>query len=66
VLALLRVSAFKLELSRVPDAAGKRRSLGAIERARRPMPLSAALVEAVLSFSTTHSLPKVGLRFLPA
>ena len=43
VLALLRISGFKLELSRVPDASGKRRLLGAIERARRCMPLSAAL-----------------------
>jgi hypothetical protein len=34
VLALLRVSGFKLELARVPDAAGKQRLLGAIERAR--------------------------------
>jgi hypothetical protein len=33
VLALLRVSGFRLELSRVADAAGKRRLLGAIERA---------------------------------
>jgi hypothetical protein len=40
VLAPLRVSGFKLELSRVPDAAGKRRLLGAIEHARRSMPLS--------------------------
>jgi hypothetical protein len=42
VLALLRVSGFKLELLRVTDAAGKRRLLGAIERARRCMPLSPA------------------------
>jgi hypothetical protein len=34
VLALLRVSGFKLELSRVPDAAGKRRLLGAIDSFR--------------------------------
>lgn len=32
VLALLRISGFKLELSRVPDAAGKRRLLGVIHR----------------------------------
>jgi hypothetical protein len=43
VLALLRVSGFSLERSRVPDGAGKRRLVGAVERARRAMPLSAAL-----------------------
>jgi hypothetical protein len=35
VLALLRVSGFKLELERVPNAAGKRRLLGAVERVRK-------------------------------
>jgi putative transposase len=42
VLALLRVSGFALERARVPDAAAKRHLLGAIERARRAMPLSSA------------------------
>jgi hypothetical protein len=53
VLALLRVSGFSLERSRVPDAAGKRRLLSAVERARRAMPLSAAL--RVLRLSSTRS-----------
>jgi hypothetical protein len=46
VLPLLRVSGFKLELSRVADAARKRRLLGAIERARRFMPLSISAIRA--------------------
>jgi putative transposase len=54
VLALLRVSGFSLELSRVPDAAGKRRLLGAVERARRAMPLSAALRVLRLSSARFH------------
>jgi hypothetical protein len=54
VLALLRVSGFKLELSRVPDAAGKRRLLGAIEHARRSIPLSAAL--RVVRLSSARSV----------
>lgn len=41
VLAPLRVSGVTLELSLVPDAAGKRRLLGAVERARRAMPVVA-------------------------
>jgi hypothetical protein len=55
VLALLRVSGFKLELSRVPDAAGKRRLLGAIEHARPSMPLSAALRVVRLSSARYHA-----------
>jgi hypothetical protein len=55
VLALLRVSGFRLELSRVPDAAGKRRLLGAIEGARRSMPLSAALRVVRLSSARYHA-----------
>jgi putative transposase len=55
VLALLRVSGFSLELSRVPDAAGKRRLLGAIERARKSMPLSAALRVLRLSSARYHA-----------
>jgi putative transposase len=43
VLALLRVSGFELGRARIPDAANKRHLLSAIERARRAMPLSAAL-----------------------
>jgi putative transposase len=55
VLALLCVSGFRLELSRVADAAGKRRLLGAIERARRCMPLSAALRVLRLSSARYHA-----------
>jgi hypothetical protein len=55
VLALLRVSGFTLELARVPDAAGKRRLLGAIERARRAMPLSSALRVLRLSSARYHA-----------
>ena len=55
VLALLRVSGFTLEWSRVADAAGKRRLLGAIERARRCMPLSAALRVVCLSSARYHA-----------
>jgi len=55
VLALLRVSGFKLELSRVAEAAGKRRLLGVIERARRCMPLSAALRVLRLSSARYHA-----------
>lgn len=54
VLALLRVSGFSLEGSRVPDAAGKRRLLGAVARARRAMPLSAALRVLRLSSARYH------------
>ena len=54
VLALLRVSGFSFELSRVSDAAGKRRLLGAVERARRTMPLSAALRVLRLSSARYH------------
>jgi hypothetical protein len=55
VLALLRVSGFSLEFARIPDAAGKRRLLGAVERARRAMPLSAALRVLRLSSARYHS-----------
>jgi putative transposase len=54
VLALLRVSGFSLERSRVPDAAAKRRLLGAVERARQAMPLSAALRVLRLSSARYH------------
>jgi putative transposase len=54
VLALLRVSGFSLERSRVPDAAGKRRLVGAVERARQAMPLSAALRVLRLSSARYH------------
>lgn len=43
VLVLLHLSGFKLDHDRVPDAEGKQRLLGAIERARKTMPLAAAL-----------------------
>jgi hypothetical protein len=42
VLALLRTSGLKLEQARVEDAEAKRRLLGAMERARRVMPLDAS------------------------
>jgi hypothetical protein len=42
-LALLRASGYELERARVPDAATKRRLLSAIGRARKAMPLAAAL-----------------------
>jgi hypothetical protein len=63
-LALLRVSGFQLELARVADAAGKRRLMGAIERARRSMPLSAALRVLGLSSARYHawSVPRVSAR----
>ena len=43
VLALLRVSGFTLEHGRVADERGKRLLLEAVERARKILPLSAAL-----------------------
>jgi len=43
VFALQRVSGFKLEFCRVPSAVAKRTRLGAVNRARPSMPLSAAL-----------------------
>jgi hypothetical protein len=55
VLALLRISGFELEQTRVPDAADKRRLLAAIERACRAMPLSAALRVLGLSSSRYHA-----------
>jgi hypothetical protein len=55
VLALLRFSGFTLEIARVPDAADKRRLLRAIERARRSMPLSAALRVLQLSAARYHA-----------
>jgi hypothetical protein len=58
VLALLRISGFRLDLNRVPDAEGKRRPLGAIERARKVMRLTAAL--RVLGLSVTRYHDRVG------
>jgi putative transposase len=55
VLALLHVSGFELERSRVPDAASKRRLLSAVERARRCMPVSAALRVLRLSSARHHA-----------
>ncbi len=52
VLAVLRLSRFKVEFSRVPEATDKRPLLAAVERARRSMPLSAAL--RVLGLSSPH------------
>lgn len=55
VLTLLRISGFDFERARVPDAADKRRLLAAIERARRAMPLTAALRVLQLSSSRYHA-----------
>jgi hypothetical protein len=60
VLALLRVSGFKLELSRVPDAQNKRLLLGAVERARKTMPLARAL--RVIGLSASRYYDWVGIR----
>ncbi|MBN1611873.1 MAG: DDE-type integrase/transposase/recombinase [Polyangiaceae bacterium] len=60
VLALLRVSGFKLEMGRVPDAQNKRLLLGAVERARKTMPLARALRVIGLSASRYHDW--VGIR----
>src|SRR5512145_950326 len=54
VLALLHLSGFKLDHDRVPDAEGKQRILGAIERARQSMPLTAALRVLGLSAGRYH------------
>ena len=54
VLALLRVSGFKLELSRIVSADAKRQLLGAVERARKVMPLEAALRVLGLSAARYH------------
>src|SRR5512133_1462543 len=53
-LALLRVSDFKLQLSRIVSADAKRRLLGAVERAREVMPLEAALRVLGLSAARYH------------
>ena len=55
VLALLRVSEFELEHCRVAEESRKRLLLGAIERARRAMPLSAALRVLHLSAARYHA-----------
>jgi len=60
VLALLRVSGFKLATGRVPDARNKRLLLGAVERARKAMPLGRALRVIGLSASRYHDW--VGIR----
>ena len=54
VLVKLRLSRFTLGLDRVPDAEGKRRILGAIERARQSMPLHSALRVLGLSAGRYH------------
>jgi transposase InsO family protein len=54
VLALLRGSGFKLKLIRLPDAEAKRRLLSAVERARKIMPLAAALRVLGLSAARYH------------
>jgi len=55
ILALLRVSGVDLARCRVPDAADKRPLLRAVERARRCMPLSAALRVLRLSSARYHA-----------
>jgi len=55
VLALLRVSGFTLEHGRVADERGKRLLLGAVERARQILPLSAALRVLHLSAARYHA-----------
>jgi hypothetical protein len=55
VLTLLRISGFELERARVPDSADKRRLLSAMARARRAMPLSAALRVLRLSSARYHA-----------
>lgn len=55
VLALLRISGFKLEHCRVADESGKRLLLGALERARKAMPLWAALRALRLSAARYHA-----------
>jgi hypothetical protein len=57
VLALLRVSGFSLEGSRVPDAAGKRRLVGAVERARRG---HAAVGGSTSTPAVVGSVPRLG------
>ncbi|MBK7582517.1 MAG: transposase [Myxococcales bacterium] len=55
VLALLRVSGFTLERGRVADERGKRLLLGAVEGARKILPLSAALRVLRLSPARYHA-----------
>ena len=55
VFALQRVSGFKLDFCRVPSAAAKRILLGAVNRARQSMPLSAALRVLRLSPARYHA-----------
>jgi hypothetical protein len=59
VLAVLRLSGFKVEFSRVPEATDKRRLLAAVERARRSMPMSAALRVLGLSSARYHAWVQV-------
>jgi transposase InsO family protein len=54
VLALLRVSGFGLDVNRIPNAGGKQRLLSAVERARKVMPLTAALRVLGLSAGRYH------------
>ena len=66
VLALLRVSGFRLERYRVPNAGAKRIILSAVERARRSMPLTAALRVVRLSSSRYHAWVRSEQRGLQA
>ena len=54
VLALLRVSGFGLDVNRIPNAEGKQQLLSAVERARKIMPLTAALRILGLSAGRYH------------
>jgi hypothetical protein len=55
VLAIVRVSGVRLELSRLPDAGRKRVIINAVERARRVMSLSSALRVLRLSSARYHA-----------
>ena len=55
VLAVVRVAGVRLELCRTPKAANKRLVLSAVDRARRAMPLSAALRVLGLSAARYHA-----------
>ena len=55
VLALLRVSGFRLELVRLPEATSKRAILSAVERARKVTPLAHALRVLRLSSARYHA-----------
>jgi len=55
LVALIRVSKYRLDFERIPDANSKRVLLRAIERSKKAMPLSASLRLAGISASRYHS-----------